>query len=226
MSVQQQIAAQNIGVLVLGLGHLTVALELAVQRTHGLVVSGLGSVDLASLSRSGDDLGQVLHTVVFLQHRVEGIVGLVLDVLLAELLGVGIPDGHRGRDHSNHADQVQHQHHLRILQKNLGQTNGDFQRLFTIGVTKLSVVFFGSLICESLVSLGNLHEHLLSNFASNILIRVVFQGELAVSLLHLCDSSILRYTKNGVGIKCANFTILRHQIPQVQHAYPSKDQNS
>ena len=86
VSMQQQVASQNIRIIKFRFHHQLVILQLAIQQTHGLSVTRFGSINSSAFSRGSNDLRKILNAIILLQESVEGIVCLVFDVLLTELL--------------------------------------------------------------------------------------------------------------------------------------------
>ena len=117
------------------------------------------------------------------------------------------------RDDNDHADEVQHQHDLGVLEQNLGQADGHLEALLAaVGVAVLFIVLLGLLVGQRLVRLGNLLEHLLGLLVTNVLVGVELERQAAVGLFNLARSGAVLDAQDGVRVVLLHLARVAHHL--------------
>mmetsp|Transcript_15479 Transcript_15479/g.37123 ORF Transcript_15479/g.37123 Transcript_15479/m.37123 type:complete len:215 (+) Transcript_15479:1190-1834(+) len=168
-----------------------------------LVPRALGHVAFAKLGAAGEDLRKVLGEGVLVQVVVEPGVGVVHDIFLAKLGGVGVvrPDGEG--DDDDHDNEIRQKDKVAIVgvKQELREANTDGKTLLSVGISILFPIFLRGGVGEGLVRLGHHHEHRFGRGIIWVLIRVEFQTHLFVRLLYFFELGRGINIKNGKGIE-------------------------
>mmetsp|Transcript_26594 Transcript_26594/g.54410 ORF Transcript_26594/g.54410 Transcript_26594/m.54410 type:complete len:507 (+) Transcript_26594:535-2055(+) len=218
VGVEEHVARDADGMVVLGLLHLRLDL---LHRGADLLLFGItpGQIPLAELGASRDDLGEGLDEGVLVEVVMEPGIGVVHDVLLSELGGIGVITPDAEGDDADHDDKVGDQDHVAVVsvEEPGGQADGNLEGLLAVRVAVLLVVLLGLRVREGLVGLGDHHELGLSGGVVGIFVGVVHETHLLVRLLDRLEVGAAVHLEDAEGVEGVQLPIPLADVVEQVH---------